>query len=118
MKNQEKLDVIQKGIDETLICRCHFTYDDNYRYYYPNAVNDKFMLGQEELDFLLDGYCICKISQIKKVEVRDDKCGEINRKRGLTKEVVMPAVDITSWKTIFESLKALDRFIFRLPYSS
>ena len=47
MKKQEKLDIIRRGIAETDICRCYFTYDKNYYYYYPNAVNDKFLLGQE-----------------------------------------------------------------------
>lgn len=111
MKRQEKIDVLNKGINQIEICRCYFTYDDNYFYYYPNAVNEKFLLGQEENDFLLDGYCIRKISQLKKVEIKMDKCSEINKIIGVTKQIQMPNVDITSWKSIFESLKALNKFI-------
>lgn len=111
MKKQEKLDVIQKGIEETALCRCYFTYDSNYFYYYPNAVNDKFLLGQKEEDFLLNGYCIRKISHLKKVEIKDDKCNEINRMFGITEQVKHPSIDISSWQTIFKALAQLDTYV-------
>ena len=111
MKKQEKIDLIQKAIQETVICRCYFVYDQNYFYYYPNAVNDKFFLGQEEDDFMLDGYCIRKISQLKKIEVKDDKCQEINKLFGIADQVVDPGIDISSWQSIFESLSKLDTYI-------
>jgi len=111
MKKQEKIDLTKQGISETAICRCYFTYDQNYFYYYPNAVNDKFILGQEEDDFLLDGYCIRKISHLKKVEIKDDKCNEINRMFGVTNQIVNPDIDISSWHSIFRSLSQLDTYI-------
>lgn len=110
MKKQEKIDLIKKGIDEKLICRCYFTYDENY-YYYPNAVNDKFILGQEEDDFILDGYSIRKISHLKKVQIKDDKCGEINKLLGITEQICDPGIDISSWKSIFEDLSKLDVYL-------
>ena len=103
MKKQEKIDLIQKGISETTLCRCYFIYDQNYFYYYPHTVNDKFMLGQEEDDFLLDGYCIRKISHLKKVEIKDDKCNEINKMFGITNQIVNPGIDISSWHSIFNT---------------
>ena len=111
MKKQEKIDLIKKGIDEKLICRCYFTYDENYYYYYPNAVNDKFILGQEEDDFILDGYSIRKISHLKKVQIKDDKCGEINKMLGVTEQICNPGIDISSWKSIFEDLSKLDVYL-------
>ena len=111
MKKQEKIDIIKHGISQKEICRCYFTYDENYFYYYPNAVNEKFILGQEEGDFLLNGYNIRKTSQLKKVEIKDDKCNEINILIGLTKQIKSPNVDISSWNSIFTSLKQLDKFI-------
>lgn len=111
MKKQEKLDIIGQAILEPAICRCFFTYESGYRYYYPNAVNDKFFLGQEEDDFLLDGYCVRKLSQLKKVEIKDDKCNEINQLFGVADGVRMPEVDISSWQTIFDSLLRLDTYI-------
>ena len=111
MKKQEKIELIQRGIRDTEICRCYFTYDENYFYYYPNEVNDKFILGQEEDDFLLDGYCIRKMSHLRKVELKDDKCNEINRMIGLTEQVAHPGIDISSWKSIFEWLAKQDTYI-------
>ena len=112
MKKQDKLALIQSAIQTPQLCRCYFTYDDNYYYYYyPNAVNEKFLLGQEENDFLLDGYCIRKISQLKKAELKDDLCNTINRHIGVHAQIKMPAVDISDWKSIFDSLSALQRFI-------
>ena len=111
MKKQEKLDIIRQAILTPAICRCAFPYESGYRYYYPNAVNDKFILGQEEDDFLLDGYCIHKISQLKKVEIKDDKCNEINRIFGITDGIKLPEVDISSWQSIFQSLSRLNTYI-------
>lgn len=111
MKKQDKLDVVQKAIAETGLCRFDFTYDANYFYYYPLALTDKFVLGQAEDDFLLDGWSIRKISQIKKVARRADTCDEINRLLGLKEKIEKPPVDMTDWRSIFESLKAMDRFI-------
>ena len=111
MKKQEKINLIQRGIAETVICRCHFTYDQNYFYYYPLAVNETFLLGQEEDDFLLDGYCIRKISHLKKVEIKDDKCNEINRVFGITAQIENPGINIGSWQSIFQSLSQLDTYI-------
>ena len=87
MKRQDKLDIIQSAIETPKLCRCYFTYDENYYYYYPNAVNEKFLLGQEENDFLLDGYCIRKISQLKKVEIKNDLCNAINQQIGLHQQI-------------------------------
>ena len=111
MKKEEKIAVISNAILSVDICRCYFQYDQNYFYYYPNAVNERFLLGQEEDDFLLDGYCIRKISHLKKVEVKDDKCNAINRFLGVTDGIAMPEVDITSWQTIFESLSQMAVYI-------
>ena len=111
MKKQEKIDFIQRGIQEPAICRCYFTYDPNYFYLYPHAVNDKFLLGQVEDDFLLDGYCIRKISQLKKVEIKDDKCHEINKLFGVVDQLINPNIDMHSWKSIFQSLSKMDVYI-------
>lgn len=111
MKRQDKLDMIQSAIETPKLCRCYFTYDENYYYFYPSAVNEKFFLGQEEDDFILDGYCIRKISQLKKVELKNDKCNEINRMFGITDQVANPGIDISSWQSIFEGLSLLDGYI-------
>ncbi len=111
MKKADKIAVLQKGIDETLICRCFFAYTPDYWYYYPLAVSDKLMLGVKELDFMLDGYGVRKLSQLQKVEVKDDVCDAINKMFGVTDGIVSPHVNIGGWKELLESLKDYDGYI-------
>lgn len=112
MKKQEKIDIIQKCIEETQLCRVYFSYDNGFFFYsYPMAVSDKFILGYEEDDFILDGLFIRKISHLKKAEIRLDKCNEINKASGLTKQLTDPGIDISSWQSIFRSLAAQDQYV-------
>lgn len=111
MKKQEKIDLIKSTIGQAQIVRFYFKYDQYYHYYYPNAVNEKFILGQEEYDFQLDGYHIRKISDIRKVEVKDNLCGKINVWNGVANCVSNPEIDISSWYNIFSSELLRNRFI-------
>lgn len=111
MKHSKKLSVIRECMNNQFLCRCYFKYDENYRYYYINDVNDEFVLGQEENDFLLDGYTINKLSHLSKAEIKDDACNEINRLNGIISRIKNPEIDISSWQGIFQSLKNLDKWI-------
>ena len=111
MKKQEKITLLERAIANIEICDCYFSYAENYFCYYPNAVNEKFILGQEENDFLLDGYAIRKISHLKKVKLKNDKRNEINKELGVTAQIHPPKIDISSWQSIFHSLKALNDII-------
>ncbi len=111
MTKNEKIEIINRAILKIELCRCYFKYDENCFYYYPNAVNDKFILAQEEDDFLLDGYSIRKLSQLKKVELTQNKYNEINKEIGLTEKIQKPDIDLTSWLSIFNSLKAVNEVV-------
>lgn len=111
MKKQEKITLLERAIANIELCDCYFSYNENYFCYYPNAVNGKFILGQEENDFLLDGYAIRKISHLKKVKLKNDKRNEINKELGVTAQIHPPKIDISSWQSIFHSLKALNDII-------
>ena len=111
MKKQDKIDLLQKGIDETATCRCFFSYEPSFFYCYPHAVSSQFLLGQEEDDFTLDGYFVRKIAHLEKVEMRTNKCDEINRIFGVAEQVNNPQIDISSWRSIFGSLAKLDIYV-------
>jgi len=111
MKKQEKINILQAGVSGKGMCRCYFCYDPGFFYCYPNEVNDTFLLAQEEDDFILDGYFIRKITHLKKVEMRLDLCHEINECFGITEQIAHPGVDISSWKSIFESLMKKDTYV-------
>ena len=51
MKKIDKLDILQKCIDEKLLCKCHFSYDEENVFLYPVQVNDKLIVAQIEDEF-------------------------------------------------------------------
>ena len=111
MKRQEKIDLIASSIGKNITVRLLFKYDVNYRYYYPNAVNNRFIVGQEETDFLLDGYHIGKISNLRKAELKDNLCDQIDIWKGVVDGIKQPEIDISSWQSIFQSPAFQNEFV-------
>ncbi|MPM72008.1 hypothetical protein SDC9_118981 [bioreactor metagenome] len=111
MTKIEMVNLMKQCVNPHKICRVFFKYGINYWYYFPLIVNEKFFLGAEEDDFILNGYSIRRFKDMKKVEIKDDKCLEINMLEGTVDQLIIPNVDITNWKTIFSSLKAIDHSV-------
>lgn len=111
MKKSDKINLLHNAIGTYQLCRCYFKYDPNYWYFYILDHSDKLLLGVEEDDFMLDGFQIRKVSDLNKIEIKDDLCTKINEEKNLLVNVIKPDVDISSWKAAFESLKALNIFI-------
>ena len=111
MKKEKKLTILMNSKNTYDLCRCYFKYDINYFYFYIFDFNNKFFLGFEEDDFITDGFQIRKISDMKKIELKDDKCIEFNRQNKLLDGINVPKININSWKDIFKSLKELNRII-------
>lgn len=74
-------------------------------------VGERLFLGAEEDDFILDGYSIRRFKDVEKVEIKDDKCLEIDYAEGLLENLVIPSVDITDWKTSLMSLQKIGKNI-------
>ena len=111
MKKSEKLERLHSARGTYDLCRCYFSYDENYWYFYILEHSDKLMLGVEEDDFILDGFQIRKISDLKKIEIKEDACVKINEENGLLRDVEKPEVDLSSWPTAFGSLALLRCFV-------
>ena len=109
MKKELKLTALASSKGTYNLCRCHFKYDINYFYFYIFDVSNKFLLGLEEDDFITDGFQIRKISDLTKIELRDDACVEINKQNRLLDGVKTPNVNINSWYDVFKSLKEIDK---------
>lgn len=45
------------------------------------------------------------------MKIKSDMCDKILKEEGLTSNIEVPSVDISSWKSAFESLKTLDKNI-------
>ncbi len=103
--------MIASAIGTYRMVRLWFRYEANYWYFYPHAVNDKLILGQEEDDFLLNGYQIRRISDLRKAEIKSDLCGQISVWAGVTGGIRDPEVDLSSWQTVFCSSALCDTFV-------
>lgn len=111
MKKSKKLKRLRAMLNSYNYGRCYFKYSLNYRYFYILDCTEKVFLGAEEDDFLLDGFHIRRISDMKKIEVKDDLCVKINRENKLLESIEKPDIDLSSWKKLFKSLKKLNCFI-------
>ena len=111
MNKSEKIDILQNSLGTYNLCRCCFSYDENYWYFYILNYSEKLLLGIKEDDFILDGFQIRKISDLKRIEVNDDICAKINEENKLLENIKEPEINLSSWKAVFESLKALNILI-------
>ena len=111
MNKSEKICILHNSQGTYNLCRCCFSYDDNYWYFYILNYSDKLLLGIEEDDFILDGFQIRKISDLKKIEINDGICAKINEEKKLLENIKKPKIDLSSWKAVFESLKTLNILI-------
>lgn len=111
MNKIDKQNLLRNSIGTYNHCCGLFNYDPNELYFYVLGVADNLFLCVEEDDFMLDGFQIRKISDLKKLEIDDNLCHKINEENRLLEGVNAPAIDLSTWKSVFESLKPLDTFI-------
>lgn len=113
MKKIDKLNMLHNSIGTYNLCRCFFNYDPNYWYFYILGVSENLVLGVEEDDFILNGFQIRKISDIKELQIKDkdDICTRINEEKSLLDGIKVPKIELSSWKTVFESLKPLHTLV-------
>ncbi len=109
MKRAEIKELVAACAQERKLCRVFLSYDAEYSYYFPLIFNDRLFLGAEEDDFLLDGYAIRRFRDVTKAEIKDDLCTNILKREGVVDSIVLPDVDMTSWETIFTSLKGREK---------
>ena len=82
MKKSEIKALISGTTPMRELCRVFFKYDHNYRYIIPLSLSDKLFLAANEDDFIIDGFTVRRFQDVKKVEIKDDKCVEIIKKEG------------------------------------
>lgn len=112
MNKKDMVDLIASCLGAGRMVRTYFRYDeDSWYYYYPTAVNERFLVGQEEDDFQLDGYHIRKISDLVKAEIRSDLCEQINIWNGVVNGIKGLDMDISSWPSVFRSAVLQDKLI-------
>ncbi|MCM1197203.1 MAG: hypothetical protein NC310_09085 [Roseburia sp.] len=111
MKKIDKMNCLNDSKGTYNLCRCYFNYDSYYYYFYIMDCSSKFLFGALEDNFCLDGFQIRKISDLKKIEVKDDLCIKMLEEKNILVDLEAPSIDLSSWKTILESLKSLNILI-------
>lgn len=109
MKKSEIKELVSSAIKPQNLCRVYFKYDENYYHYFPLQTSEKLFLGVEEDDFILDGFSVRRFCDVKKVEIKNDKCIEIIRHEGLLNDLTVPEIDLTDWHSTFLSLQRLNK---------
>ena len=104
MKKIEIIELINRAVNSKEMCSIFFKYNYHYSYHFPLIISDKLFLSANEDDFIIDGFSIRRFCDIKKVEVKDDKCVEIIKREGILDEIKVPEIDVTDWYSVFLSL--------------
>lgn len=111
MNRNNLLKILKNCEKNKEIVRLYFKYEDNYYYYIPLKIKEGFFLGAVEDDFLLDGYSVRRIKDIKSAELRDDLTSTIIKKEAILEKLVIPEIDLNSWENIFYSLSKVNKNI-------
>ncbi|MDP4145813.1 MAG: hypothetical protein Q8936_15215 [Bacillota bacterium] len=111
MKRGEIKELVKSASENINVINAYFCYASVYYNLIPLTINDKLFLAINEYDFIFDGFSIYRFKDLIKVKIKNDMCDKILKYEGLTTDIAVPNVDITDWKSVFESLKKMKRNI-------
>lgn len=111
MKKSKIKGLVKSAIENINILNAYFCYDPYYYNLIPLISNNKLFLVINEDDFIFDGYSIYRFKDLIKVKIKNDLCDRILKEEGLTSTIIIPSVNIESWKSVFGSLKQLNHNI-------
>jgi len=109
MKKSEMKELIKSAAENINVINAYFRFDANYYNLIPLTLNDKFFLAINEDDFIFDGYSIFRFKDLTKVKIKNDMCDKILKNEGLTSNIIVPNIDISSWQSVFERLKNINK---------
>lgn len=108
MKKIEIIELINMAVKSKEMCRIFFKYNYYYSYHFPLITSEKLFLSANEDDFIIDGFTVRRFCDIKKLEIKNDKCVEIIKCEGVLDVIKVPEIDITDWYNTFLSLSKLN----------
>lgn len=111
MKKSEMTDLFHKAAEQKELLTLYMKYDAYYYNCIPFQASEKLFLESKEDDFLLDGFSIRRFCDLKKVEIKYDKCLEILKSEKVLDGVEAPHLDLTDWYSAFLSLQKLNKNI-------
>ena len=111
MRKSEKKELFRRSIEQKPLLRLFLKYDAYYTYWFPFGASDKLFLAAKEDDFIINGFSIRRFSDIKKLELKDDKSVEILRAERVLEGISAPDINLDDWHSAFLSLERLDKNI-------
>lgn len=111
MRKSEIKELVKNAAENVNVVNAYFRFYLNYYNLIPLSLNDKLFLVINEDDFIFNGYSIFRFKDLTKVEIKNDMCDEILKSEGLTTNIIIPSIDISDWKSVFQSLKDMKRNI-------
>ena len=111
MKKTEMIDLLQSSVEQKPLLRLFLKYDAYYSYWFPFGASQKLFLAAKEDDFIIDGFSIRRICDIRKIEFKDDKCNEILKAEKALDCLSAPKIDLSDWHSAFLSLQKLKKNI-------
>ena len=108
MKKHEIIELINTAAKSNEMCSILFKYNYHYSYHFPLITSDKLFLSANEDDFLIAGFSVRRFCDVKKAEMKNDKCAEIIKSEGVLDNIKVPEIDVTDWYSVFLSLLKLN----------
>ena len=109
MKKSEMIELFRSFIDTKPLVRLFMKYDNWYICGFPFYASDKLFLTANEDDFIIDGFSIRRFRDLKKTEIKNDKCVEILKAEKVLEGMNAPEIDLTDWHSAFLSLQKLGK---------
>ncbi len=111
MRKSEIKELFRRSVEQKPLLRLFLKYDAYYTYWFPFGASDKLFLAAKEDDFIINGFSIRRFSDIKKLELKDDKCVEILRAERVLEGISAPDINLDDWHSAFLSLEKLEKNI-------
>ena len=111
MKRKKRMKRLAKAAKSDTAWRCWFSDDNEYWYLYILDFSDRLLLGVEEDDFILDGFELRPISVLQRLEHKNNMAAQIERSLALRQTIQAPQVNLSDWRSAFQDLEGLDRFL-------
>lgn len=108
---QEIRNILLEATDPRQLVKVTFHYSDMDRYFFPLKVGTDLFLAAEEFDFLLDGFTVRRVRDVEAAAMRDGIYSRIMAAEGWLDRITVPDLDISGWKSVFNSLQQLGRNI-------
>lgn len=108
MKKEKAIKRLAECANSRRLCRVEMKYGEEMLCV-PLDVSDKFFIGAAVYDFMIDGWVIRRVGRIDRIRSKSDKISAICEAEGLCRRAADPKVNLTSWRSVFRSIRAMNR---------